>query len=175
MSEVFLGQIMMSGYGFATKGFAFCNGQTLPIAQNQALFSLLTTMYGGNGTTTFCLPDLRGRAPTRAGPSAVTNPLPPMDQGQFGGTENVTLTVEQLPQHAHQFLATGSVAGDTRVPTNAVLATTTVPLYGTPGAVVQLDTRTCSAAGNSQPHANMQPYLTINFCVALAGVYPSRD
>lgn len=167
MTEVFLGQVMPTGFAFAPRGFALCNGQVLSIAQNTALFSLLGTTYGGNGQTTFNLPDLRGRTPIGMGPS---NPI-----GQFGGTETVTLTTNQMPAHAHGFNGT-TANGTSRNPTNGLLGTTAVNLYAhNDVGQVPLAAQTVAAAGGGQPHENMQPYLAINYCIALAGIFPSRN
>jgi microcystin-dependent protein len=176
MTEVFLGQITTFGFQFAPKYFAFCNGQLLPIAQNQALFSLLGTQYGGNGTTNFALPDLRSRTPVGAGSSVDPgwNPAP-YNQGETGGVENVTLLSTQMPNHNHIF-GGNSTAADNRNPTGMYFGTTTKEMYSTTGgAQVPLSPATIGMSGNTQPHANVQPYLAINFCIALSGVYPSRN
>ncbi|HFK2920589.1 TPA: phage tail protein [Stenotrophomonas maltophilia] len=167
MSEPFLGQIMPVAFNFAPKFFAFCNGQVLPIAQNQALFSLLGVTYGGNGTNTFQLPDLRSRTPR--GSNSGTN------MGERQGVENVTLLATQIPQHTHVFGGT-TANGTTRIPQGNVLLgkTGTQNVYGASGgAQVPLDV--LDNSGQTQPHANLQPYLVINFCIALNGIYPSRN
>ena len=179
MSEYFIGQIMMAGFGFAPKYFAQCNGQLLPINQNQALFSLLGTQFGGNGTTNFALPDLRGRAPVSAASSVDPAWQPSgMQMGQAGGVESVTLLQSNLPQHTHTVNAS-TTAGDNRIPSNRVYATNTASaqsLYGpSSGSLVAMNPQTVVNAGGSQPHANMQPYNTINFCIALSGIFPSRN
>ncbi|HEX4853077.1 phage tail protein [Arenimonas sp.] len=176
MSEKFIGQIMMAGFGFAPRFMAQCNGQLLPIAQNQALFSLLGTQYGGNGTTNFALPDLRGRTPIGYASSVDPSWQPPSVQiGQAAGVENVTLLSTNLPAHTHSAMASTS-AGATRNPRNAVYGTTTVPLHApSSGAVVPLNPQTLAPAGGNQPHPNMQPYGVINFCIALSGIFPSRN
>ena len=168
MSDYFIGQVKMVGFNFAPRDFAFCNGQLLAISQNTALFSILGTTYGGNGQTTFALPDLRGRTPVGG------NGLP-VQLGEAGGQEAVTLTVNQIPPHTHGVYA-DTAAGTTRNPGNALYATTPTPLHGpSNGPLVQLDPRTIGPSGGSQPHPNMQPYLAINFCIALFGFYPSRN
>lgn len=175
MSEFFIGQIMMAGFNFAPKYFAQCNGQLLPINQNQALFSLLGTQYGGNGTTTFQLPDLRSRTPLGYASSVDPGWQPPGAQiGQTGGAENVTLLSNQLPVHGHSLGGT-TTEGHTKNPTNALFANTPVSLYATPGGLVPLNVNTCGASGGNQPHSNLQPYTTINFCIALQGIFPSRN
>ncbi len=175
MSEKFIGQIMMAGFNFAPKYFAQCNGQLLPINQNQALFSLLGTQYGGNGTTNFALPDLRSR--TSIGYASSVDPgwqPPPVQIGQTGGVENVTLLSTQLPTHTHALGGT-TVEGHTKNPTGALFANTPVSLYAAPGSLVPLNPNTCGGAGGNQPHPNLQPYTTINFCIALQGIFPSRN
>lgn len=168
MSEPFIGQTMMVGFNFAPRGWAFCNGQLLPIAQNTALFSLLGTTYGGNGQTTFALPDLRGRTPVGATGF-------PVQLGEQGGLENVTLLPNQIPAHGHALNAS-TTPGTTRNPGNALYGATPAALHGpSSGSPVQLDARTIAQAGSSQPHNNMQPYLAINFCIALQGIFPSRN
>lgn len=176
MTEVYIGQIMMSGFAFAPRNFALCNGQILGIAQNQALFSLLGTSYGGNGTTTFALPNLQGRTPVAAGASADPSwQPPPYEIGAIGGVETVTLLSTQMPAHTHQGNGTTS-DGKARNPTGALFGKNSVPVYAqTPGAQVPLSPQTVTPAGGGQAHSNMQPYGVINFCIALLGIYPSRN
>lgn len=177
MTEVFLGQITTFGFNFAPKYFALCNGQQLAIAQNQALFSLLGTMYGGNGVTTFALPDLRSRTPVGAGNSVDPGWNPPAyNQGEIGGVENVTLLTTQMPNHSHTCNG-NTAAADNRNPTGAFFATTSKEMYSpaASGPQVALSPATIGMAGGNQPHANVQPYLAINFCIALSGIYPSRN
>ncbi len=171
MSEVFIGQVMISGFNFAPRGFAQCNGQLLPIAQNQALFSLLGTQYGGNGITNFALPDLRGRTPiffgNAMGESFVI--------GQTGGVENVTLLPSQMPQHTHTLQAT-TATGTTRIPKgNALASSASTAIYAAAQSTVSLSQQSISQTGNTLPHANIQPYATLNFCIALQGIFPSRN
>lgn len=181
MSEFFIGQIMMAGFSFTPRYFAQCNGQLLPINQNQALFSLLGTQYGGNGTTNFALPDLRSRTPLGYASSVDPGWQPPSVQiGQAGGVENVTLLGNNLPTHNHSMNAS-TASGDNRNAGSRVFATSTST--GTPpdlyassaGATVQQNPASVSTAGGSQPHPNIQPYTTINFCIALQGLFPSRN
>lgn len=182
MSEFFIGQIMMAGFKFAPKYWALCNGQLLPIAQNQALFSLLGTQYGGNGTTNFALPDLRSRTPVSYASSVDPGWQPPSVQiGQTGGVENVTLLSTNLPPHTHSMNAS-TAGGDNRSAGGRVFATSTnagAPppnLYSaSTGPLVPLNPQTVAPAGGSQPHPNLQPYTTINFCIALQGIFPSRE
>jgi len=176
MSEFFIGQIMMAGFNFAPRSFAQANGQLLPINQNQALFSLLGTQYGGNGTTNFALPDLRSRTPIGYASSVDPGWQPsPVQIGQAAGTESVTLLTTQLPSHGHAANAT-TASGTTRNPNNAIYANTTVALHGAAtGPQVPLNPATATPAGGNQPHPNIQPYSTINFCIALSGIFPSRN
>ncbi|RNF86433.1 phage tail protein [Montanilutibacter psychrotolerans] len=176
MTEVFLGQIMMTGFQFAPRGFALCNGQLLAISQNTALFSLLGTQYGGNGQTNFALPNLQGRVPVGFGSSVDGAWQPPvLSIGQTGGVESVTLLVTQLPTHNHLLQGT-SVAGTSRNPTDKLYGTNTASLYASSGsALVALNADTLAPAGGTQPHQNMQPYKVINFCIALQGIFPSRN
>lgn len=176
MSEFFVGQVLTVGFGFAPKGLAQCDGQILPIAQNQALFSLLGAAYGGNGTITFALPDLRGRLPVGFSPSVDPNwPVSPYALGEGAGVEAVTLISAQLPSHAHQCSGTNA-AGDRGNPTNALYGTSGEAIYGNAGAgEVVLSAGSIARTGGSQAHSNMQPYTAINFCVALTGIYPSRN
>lgn len=179
MSDFFIGQVMMTGFNFAPKFWAQCNGQLLPIAQNQALFSLLGTQFGGNGTTNFALPDLRGRSPVGYASSVDPAWQPPAVQiGQAAGAESVTLLSTNMPAHTHAVNAS-TTAGDNRIPSNRVYATNTAAgqsLYAaSTGPVVPLNSQTVAAAGGNQPHSNIQPYTTINFCIALQGIFPSRN
>ena len=171
MSEPFIGQICIYGFNFAPRGWAFCNGQLLSISQNTALFSLLGTMYGGNGQTTFALPDLRSRFPNHFGQGPG---LSNYSQGQVGGTENVTLTVNNLPAHGHPVAPPASTNSPTAPkPTNNVPAAGNFYDAG-PGAVTMFNYQT-GLAGGSQPAGIMNPYLTLNYCIALEGIFPSRN
>jgi microcystin-dependent protein len=176
MSEFFIGQIMMTGFNFAPRFWALSNGQLLPINQNQALFSLLGTQYGGNGTTNFALPDLRSRTPIGYASSVDPSWQPPAVQiGQASGVENVTLLSTNLPSHSHQLNATTS-NGTTRNPNNAIYANSAVSLFSaSSGPAVPLNAATVGPSGGNQPHPNLQPYSVINFCVALSGIFPSRN
>jgi len=166
MSQPFLGQIMPVAFNFAPKGFAFCNGQLLPIAQNQALFSLLGTYYGGNGTTNFQLPDLRSRTPVGSSNGA--------DIGQIGGVESVTLLTSNLPTHNHSFKA-NTAAATAIDPSKGVFGNTgSEQIYGA-STGTQIPLNVLDNAGQTLPHPNLQPYLVLNFCIALNGIYPSRS
>ena len=179
--EQFLGQIIMVGFNFAPRGWAFCDGRLLSIAQNTALFSLLGTAYGGDGQTTFALPDLRGRCAVGIGQGPG---LSQRAQGEMSGTENVTLIQTQMPAHTHNLMAS-TADGTTNVPTEAVIAANKVPIdrsnvvdgnafvQSSPNTV--MNPQSIGAAGGNQPHNNMQPYLAMNYVIALEGIYPSRD
>ncbi len=167
MSDPFLGEIRIVGFNFAPKGWAMCNGQLMQINQNQALFSLLGTTYGGNGQTTFALPDFRGKAPIHFGAGFI--------QGQTGGEQAHTVTQSEMPAHIH--IAQGFNAnGDQVIPTGNVIGSVN-GLYGGPGAgsKVTLSPATIGNVGGSQAHNNMQPYLVLNFIVALQGIFPSKN
>jgi microcystin-dependent protein len=179
MSSFYLGQITMFGFGFAPKGWALCNGQTMAINQNAALFALLGTSYGGNGQTTFQLPNLQAAVPISEGQGAG---LSSYVLGQNGGTPNVTLLQNQLPTHGHTFNASKTNGASATLAGNIPATTTfgSVPaLYasqGTPPLVfVPLAAGACTTVGSSQAHSNLMPSLTINFCIALTGIFPSRN
>lgn len=170
MSTPFLGQITLYAFDFALRGWAYCDGQLLPINQNQALFSLLGTSYGGNGTTNFALPNLRGRVPVHwgQGPGLSNYVI-----GESVGSENVTLLATQIPQHAHQVVASGNPASQGAV-TNAVWATGASSPYAS-SANAAMSPGALTAAGGSQPHPNIAPSLVLNCCIALQGIFPSRN
>ncbi len=174
MSEPFIGEIRMFGGNFPPRGWQFCQGQLLSIAQNTALFSILGTTYGGNGQTTFALPDLRGRYPMQPGQGPG---LSPRTLGEQGGSETVTLISTQMPAHNHS-LNVSSQQGEAETPVGTVLAADNnaqilnyraSPIDGTmnPAAI--------GVAGGSQPHNNMSPFLCVNFIIAMEGIYPSRN
>ncbi len=168
MSEPFLAEIRIVGFNFAPRGWAFCDGQILPINQNQSLYSLLGTTYGGDGKTSFALPDLRGRTPIHRGDGHTL--------GQKGGAETVALTAAEIAAHTHTVKASSSPGDNTR-PTNNVLAAAATDLYRNPEAATNTALRsgTVTNAGGGQGHDNMQPYLTLAFCIALRGLFPSRS
>jgi microcystin-dependent protein len=179
--DVFIGMIGLFGFNFAPKGWATCNGQILSISQNTALFSLIGTTYGGNGQTTFALPDLRGRVPLGQGQGPG---LSNYEMGQVSGSENVTLIQPQMPMHNHMMMASPQ-AGSTNSPNGSFLAVSagtvdnlgepvTVNTYGSSGGAT-LNPQAISIAGGNQPHPNMQPYLGMNYCIALFGIFPSRN
>jgi microcystin-dependent protein len=180
MTQPFLGQVEMFGFNFPPKGWSLCNGQLLPINQNQALFSLLGTTYGGNGQTNFALPDLRSRVPTSFGSNT---------QGVAAGEEAHTLIKTEMPQHVHSLSADATTASTSN--SNAPVAngslgqtsgrvtpgtqTFTANLYNAANPNAVLNSATIGNAGNSQAHNNLMPYLVINFCIALQGIFPSRN
>ncbi|MGB3692261.1 MAG: tail fiber protein [Spirulinaceae cyanobacterium] len=179
MSEPFLGEIKMIAFDFAPKGFAFCYGQVLSISQNQSLFNLIGDTYGGNGTSTFALPDLRGRVPINAGqgPGLSNRTL-----GQSGGSETVTLTESQLPAHNHDLnadLNATSSNANTCDPAGKLLAKSNRPTYLSGTANIKLDSDSISGStssvGGGQTHNNVQPFLSINFVIALTGIFPSEN
>ncbi len=168
----YLSEITIFAFGFAPKGFAFCNGQLLPINQNQALFALLGTTFGGNGTTTFSLPNLQGASPVGMGSSAG---LAAILLGQVGGEANVTLTLAQLPSHSHTLNAQGTAA-NSQDPTDGFLAIQRDDAYhAAGGATTALSPTALTTVGGSQPHPNQSPYLVLNMCIALAGIFPSQN
>ncbi len=174
MSEPFVAEIRIFAGNFAPRGWAFCDGQLLPIAQNTALFSLIGTTYGGDGRTTTALPNMEGRAPLHPGrgPGLTARRL-----GEKTGVETVTLTEAQIPSHNHTFRASGS-RGTTNVPSTMASFAQSFPTqtYETSQSnLVDLASTTLSTTGGSQAHANAQPYLVLNFIIALVGLYPSRS
>lgn len=166
MSEPFIGEIRMFSINFAPKNWAQCNGQVLPINQNQTLFSLLGTTYGGNGVTTFALPDLRGRVPVHFTNTQLL--------GSVGGEQSHTLTEAEMPVHIHGLTGTASAA-ETKIATDAYLAAVDNAYTAAAGNLTAMASSEVGQAGGSQPHDNMQPYLTLIFCIALQGIYPNRN
>ena len=165
MADPFLSEIRIMSFVFAPKGWALCNGQLLPINQNQALFSLLGTTFGGDGRVNFALPDLRGRTPIHVGSGHTL--------GERGGEQAHTLSTSELPTHTH--VAQAQPAVGTQVsPTNAVLSQAS-NVYSPPGNLASLNPATIANAGGSQAHLNMQPFLTLSCCIALQGIFPSPN
>ena len=170
MADPFVAEIRIFPFNFAPKGWAWCDGQLLPLSQNTALFSLLGTTYGGNGKSNFALPDLQGRAPMHPGQGPG---LSLHDLGETGGSETVTLLESEIPSHSHQVRAIGAF-GDQPSPANNTWGRTSANVYvnATTG---QMSPEALAPAGGDQPHNNMQPYLTFYFCIALQGVFPPRS
>lgn len=171
MSEPFVGEIRMFAGNFAPRGWAFCDGQLLAVSQNDALFSLLGTIYGGDGRTTFGLPDLRGRLPIHAGHG------PGLSERRLGaksGEEKVTLTVNQLPSHTHPFTVE-SASGTATNPNNEMISSSTaVRIYAPVAQSLSFNNEMVEATGGSRSHTNLMPFLCIHFIIALFGIYPSR-
>jgi microcystin-dependent protein len=168
MAEPFLSEIRIMSFVFAPKGWALCNGQLLPINQNQALFSLLGTTFGGDGRVNFALPDLRGRTPIHVGSSHTL--------GERGGEQAHTLSIAEIPEHVHVLNAT-TVVATTNTPTTATLTaqSTAANLYAAAGNLVAMSPAAVANVGGSQAHLNMQPFLTLSFCIALQGIFPSPN
>jgi microcystin-dependent protein len=171
--DPFVAEIRIFPFNFAPKGWAFCDGQILSIAQNTALFSLLGTTYGGNGQSTFALPDLQGMVPVHPGQG------PGLSQyylGQIGGSETVTLLESELPAHTHTVQGVpGALPGNNNIPPgNSFAKSTNGQAYTTAANLVPMYEETAAVVGGDQPHNNLQPYLTLNFCIALQGVFPPR-
>ena len=168
MAEPFLSEIRIMSFQFAPKGWALCNGQLLPINQNQALFSLLGTTFGGDGQVNFALPDLRGRTPMHVGSGHAL--------GEWGGEQAHTLSMAELPTHTHAFNASGNQAtANTPASSLGLAASRGSQLYGLPGNLSPMDPRAIGNVGGSQAHLNMQPFQTLNFCIALQGIFPSPN
>ena len=169
MADPFVAEIRMFGFNFAPTGWAFCDGQLLPISQNTALFSLLGTVYGGDGKSTFALPDLQGSVPIQPGQG---QGLSLYDLGQQGGAQFVTLIQSEIPVHTHTLSASEETVNETN-PTNFFLGAGETR-YAAPAAITQMAPQELTPAGGSLPHNNMMPYLVVNFCIALQGVFPAR-
>jgi microcystin-dependent protein len=168
MSEPFLSEIRIMSFAFAPKGWALCNGQLLPINQNQALFSLLGTTYGGDGRTTFALPDLQSRVPMSWGAGHIL--------GERGGESAHTLSQNEMPGHTHAVQASTAATNGTATPANNYLGgADNVYLPPSGGSQTTLRPDAVTTVGGSQAHLNMQPYLTLNFCIALQGIFPSQN
>jgi microcystin-dependent protein len=179
MSDQFVAEIRIFPFNFPPTGWAFCNGQLMPISQNTALFSLLGTTYGGDGKSTFALPDLQGNAPMQPGQG---QGLSLRDLGELSGVESITLLQSEIPLHTHSLQAVNANA-DLADPSGAVLAkgrystgtqSGAIAFYQTAAPNVQMNFQVIGIAGGSLPHNNMQPYLTLNFCIALQGIFPAR-
>lgn len=167
MAEPFLSEIRIMSFNFPPKGWAFCNGQLLPINQNQALFALLGTTYGGNGQTNFALPNLRGRTPIHMGSGH--------SLGEAAGSTAVTVNIQQLPHHTHVLQATKNAATASSGNGQVMAASVNYEAYRPFSNPTTLQPATVSGVGGSQAHNNMQPYLTLSFCIALQGIFPSQN
>jgi microcystin-dependent protein len=165
--DPFIGEIRMFGGNFAPTGWAFCDGQLIPISENDALFTLIGTTYGGDGLVTFALPDLRGRVPIHQGNGFTL--------GQAAGVETVTLTTQQIPVHSHAFLGSLNQGGTTNPPTNVVAQIPGGNVYIQDSTGVAMNNQSLQPVGGSQPHENRQPFLTISFIIALDGVFPQQN
>src|SRR5437868_6438659 len=168
MSSPFVGEIRMFGGNFAPVGWAFCDGALVPISENDTLFNLIGTTYGGDGQSTFALPDLRGRIPLHFGQGFTL--------AETGGVESITLTVSQIPAHSHPLLGSNSIVSSTD-PTNNVGGSITVAAvfaYGTDAPLQGMSPSAVSSTGGSQPHNNFQPYLCVDFIISLFGIFPSQ-
>jgi microcystin-dependent protein len=173
VSDPFIGEIRLFPFNFAPQGWAFCNGQILPISQNTALFSLLGTTYGGDGVSNFALPDLRGRLAVSSGQGPG---LSPYDLGQQSGSETVTLTVNNLPQHNHTVSPAASEgAAATDRPGGGVMARVPTAIYASASDGTTMASTTTSMTGSNSPISNVQPLLALNYCIALQGIFPSRN
>lgn len=174
MADPFVAEIRIFPFNFAPSGWAMCNGQLMPLSQNTALFSLLGTTYGGNGKSTFALPDLQGQAPMHPGQGPG---LSLYDLGQASGAESVTLVEAEMPSHSHSLMANPAIADvQTPGPARTLARSQNSAAYSTTtgSGLVPLASETLTPVGSNQPHNNMQPYLTLNFCIALQGVFPPR-
>ena len=168
MAQPYVGEIRMFAGNFAPAGWMFCEGQLLPISENETLFQLIGTTYGGDGESTFALPDLRGRLPIHQGNGFIL--------AETGGAEEITLTTTQIPAHNHALLCSGNNASSTQ-PTNDVAGVVTVvgvTAYGTDAPPTNLAPQSVSIVGGSQPHTNFQPYLCVDFIISLFGIFPSQ-
>lgn len=166
MAEPFMGEIRLMSFNFAPRGWALCNGQLLPINQNQALFALLGTNFGGDGRVNFALPDYRGRTPIHVGAGH--------NLGERGGEQAHTLSISEMPTHIH-YVSVNNNAGGTTTPLNNLLAKAGANTYGPAQSLVAMNPATTTATGGSQAHLNMMPYLTLSFCIALQGLFPSPN
>jgi microcystin-dependent protein len=172
MTDPFIGEIRLFPYNFAPRGWAFCNGQVLSISQNTALFALIGTIYGGDGRTTFALPDLRGRVAVSSGQGPG---LSTYDLGEVGGEESVSLTESQMPSHHHRMSVNGPSSGSNN-PNNRYLGrVSTGTAYAGSSNGKTLNPQAITPVGDDQPHENRPPHLTLNYCIALEGIFPARD
>ncbi len=174
MSNPFVAEIRMVGFTFAMKGWAMCNGQILPISQNTALFSLIGTFYGGNGTSTFALPNLQGQIPVGQGTGPGLNPI---ELGEETGLNGITLNANELPSHTHTLTAS-STSPTTHSPSGAALATlprSASPIYASANPNVTMSPQSIGLTGSGTSYPNLQPFLVVNFVIALQGIFPARN
>jgi microcystin-dependent protein len=172
MADPYIGEVRLFAGNFAPQGWGLCDGQLLPIVGFEALFTLIGTTYGGDGQSTFALPDLQGRVPIHQGTGAgLSNRI----IGERAGAESVTLTASQMPAHNHPLVATSAAAQAAAVPSGSVLAATPVSLYGVGVAAAPMASTALAVAGGAQPHENMAPFVAMNYIIALFGIYPSQN
>ncbi|HYP25942.1 MAG TPA: tail fiber protein [Blastocatellia bacterium] len=164
MAQPYVGEIRMFAGNFAPAGWMFCEGQLLPISENETLFQLIGTTYGGDGESTFALPDLRGRLPLHQGNGFIL--------AETGGAEEITLTVQQIPSHSHPYLATGSAGTQIDPANNMISASPTIDFYIRDTPTAPMAPQASTPVGGSQPHTNFQPYLCVNFIISLFGIFP---
>jgi microcystin-dependent protein len=174
MADPFVAEIRIFPFNFAPKGWALCNGQLLPISQNTALFSLLGTTYGGDGKSTFALPNLQGSVPVHVGANQPGPGLSTYDLGEIGGAENVTLLASEMPSHTHSVMAQTVDQGDNRIPSPSLNLGNTQIYSNAASSSATLDPTAVSPVGGNLPHNNLMPYLTLYFNIALQGVFPPR-
>ncbi|GAA3741564.1 MULTISPECIES: phage tail protein [Flavobacterium] len=170
--DQFVAEIRLFPFNFAPKGWAMCNGQLLPISQNTSLFSLLGTTYGGDGKSTFALPNLQGSVPMHPGQGPG---LSLHDLGETGGSENVSLLESEIPSHNHSLMAATSNSQSTSPTNNSLGRGNPIRIYGQTGTNTNMSLNSVAIAGSGLPHNNMMPYLTMNFCIALQGIFPPRS
>ncbi len=171
MASPYVGEIRMFAGNFAPVGWAFCDGQLFAISENETLFQLIGTTYGGDGQSTFALPDLRGRVPVHQGTGGF-----PATLGQTGGVEEVTLTTQEIPAHTHALIAAATPAQATAEPTGSLTAIASTALYSVPASgTLAMDPAAVGSAGGSQPHTNLAPFLCVNFIISLFGIFPSQS
>jgi microcystin-dependent protein len=166
MAQPYVGEIRMFAGNFAPAGWMFCEGQLLPISENETLFQLIGTTYGGDGESTFALPDLRGRIPLHQGNG--------FNLAQTGGAEEITLTVQQIPAHSHPMLGTTSIANDASPSNNVVAQSNTLDPFQSTAGGSPMAAQSINTVGGSQPHTNFQPYLCVDFIISLFGIFPSQ-
>lgn len=166
MAQPYVGEIRMFAGNFAPAGWMFCEGQSLPISENETLFQLIGTTYGGDGQENFALPDLRGRIPIHMGPTFIL--------AESAGVETVTLTIDEMAAHRHPLLASNQLATVVTPKDNLVARTQTADIYAAIPPIVNMNPAAISPTGGSQPHTNFQPYLCVDFIISLAGIFPSR-